>query len=101
MTGYGVVTMSTEPVRVAAGELGAEEILAALDDGRRVVITTERFGTEHEVTLRHDGQQYYCDTPVTLHRHETRDGMRRCITEQGYIQEIAAEAGSEAGGEES
>lgn len=73
-----------EPLRAAAGELDADRILAALDEGRRVVIRTERFGSEHEVTLRHDGRRYYCDTPTTLHRHEDRDEMRRCITEQGY-----------------
>jgi len=81
-----------DTLRVAAGELDAEAILTALDEGRRVVVTTERFGTRHEVTLRHDGVQYYCDTPTTLHRHESRDEMRHCITEQGYIEEIADDA---------
>lgn len=83
--------MSGDTLRAAAGELDAEAILTALDEGRRVVITTERFGTHHEVTLRHDGTRYYCDTPTTLHRHESRDEMRRCITEQGYIADIADE----------
>jgi|APHM01.1.fsa_nt_gi hypothetical protein len=83
--------MPGDTIRAAAGELDAEAILTALDEGRRVVITTEQFGTSYEVTLRHDGTQYYCDTPTTLHRHESRDEMRRCITKQGYIADIADE----------
>lgn len=75
----------TEPLHIAAGELEAEEILTELDQGRRVVVRTEMLGSEYEVTLRHDGQIYYCDTPTTLHKHETREEMRECITKQGYI----------------
>jgi len=74
--------MAEDTLRATAGDLDAEEILTALDEGRRVVLSVERFGT------RHDGQRYYCDTPTTLHRHETRDEMRRCITKQGYIAEL-------------
>jgi len=74
-----------EPLRANAGELDAEEIIAALDSGQRVVITTEMLGSEYDVTLRHDGSVYYCDTPTTLHKHETEDGMRKCIDQQGYI----------------
>jgi hypothetical protein len=75
----------TEPLHITAGELGAEEILTELDRGRRVVVRTEMLGSEYEVTLRHDGRIYYCDTPTTLHKHETREEMRECITKQGYI----------------
>ncbi|WP_435334407.1 hypothetical protein [Haloarchaeobius sp. TZWWS8] len=74
-----------EPLRARAGELDAEEILSALREGRRVQITTELLGGEHEVTLRHDGNVFYCDTPTTLHKHETEDEMRLCIEKQGYI----------------
>jgi hypothetical protein len=74
-----------EPLRANAGDLSAEEILAALDEGRRVVIRTETLGSAHDVTLRHDGTVYYCDTPTTLHKHESRDEMRRCIVDQGYV----------------
>jgi hemin uptake protein HemP len=82
--------MSEDTLRAVAGELDAEEILSALDDGRRVVVSVDRFGTTYDVTLRHDGRQYYCDTPTTLHRHEDREEMRRCITEQGYIRDLQA-----------
>lgn len=74
----------TEPLRIAAGELTADEILGALEAGRRVVVETEMLGSPHEVTLRHDGEVYYCDTPTTLHKHETTDEMRECIARQGY-----------------
>lgn len=74
----------SEPLRISAGELTVEEILDALAEGRRVVVRTELLGGEHEVTLRHDGQVYYCDTPTTLHKHESVEEMRRCIRNQGY-----------------
>lgn len=78
----------SEPLRAPAGELSADEIFAALHDGRRVVIRTEVLGTEHEVTLRHDGSVYYCDTPTTLHKHDSEAEMRQCIANQGYVQDV-------------
>lgn len=59
-------------------------MLAALEAGRRVVVTTTFLGSEHEVTLRHDGEVFYCDTPTRLHRHESRAAMRECLARQGY-----------------
>jgi hypothetical protein len=73
-----------EPLRVEAGELTAEEILEALRDGRRVVVRTQMLGGNHEVTLRHDGATFYCDTPTTLHKHTDEEGMRSCIDRMGY-----------------
>ncbi|GAB6861011.1 hypothetical protein ACFR97_01675 [Haloplanus litoreus] len=69
---------------VEAGELTATEILDALDDGQRLVVRVEMLGGIHEVTLRHDGTTYYCDTPTTLHKHESVDEMRTCIENMGY-----------------
>ncbi len=74
------------PLRVRAGELDTEAVIEALNGGRRVIVTTELLGSDHEVTLRHDGSVYYCDTPTTLHKHESEDGMRECLTEQGYVE---------------
>lgn len=74
------------PLRVKAGELDAEAVIDALNEGRRVIVTTELVGSEHEVTLRHDGSVYYCDTPTTLHKHESEDGMRQCLDRQGYVE---------------
>jgi hemin uptake protein HemP len=78
-----------EPLHARAGELPIDEILSALADGRRVVIVTELLGSDHEVTLRHDGTTFYCDTPTTLHKHGSEDKMRECIHNQGYARDDA------------
>jgi len=78
-----------EPLHANAGELAVDEIIAALVDGRRVVIVTELLGSEHEVTLRHDGSTFYCDTPTTLHKHGSEAEMRQCIHNQGYASDDA------------
>ncbi|HKL29832.1 MAG TPA: hypothetical protein VJ898_11280 [Natrialbaceae archaeon] len=75
----------TEPLRVTAGELESDEIIEHLEAGRRVVVETEMLGSAYEVTLRHDGTIYYCDTPTTLHKHETAEEMRQCLRNQGYV----------------
>jgi hemin uptake protein HemP len=73
-----------EPLRIDSGELTADEILTAVQEGRRVVVRTEMLGGTYEVTLRHDGTIFYCDTPTTLHKHEDEEGMRTCIAKMGY-----------------
>lgn len=73
-----------DPLRIEAGDLEADAILEAIEDGRRVVVTTTTLGDEHEVTLRYDGSVYYCDTPTRLHRHESAREMRTCIRNMGY-----------------
>lgn len=73
-----------EPLVVDAGERSVEELLSVLEDGRRIVVRTEFLGSEHEVTLRREGETYYCDTPTRLHRHESATEMRECLTNQGY-----------------
>lgn len=77
----------TGPLRVASGELTADEIIAALEEGRRVVVETEMLGSTHEITLRLGGGIYYCDTPTTLHKHETEAEMRTCIANHGYARD--------------
>lgn len=74
--------MST--LTIDSGELTADEILDALADGQRIVVRAEMLGGTHEVTLRHDGTTYYCDTPTTLHKHDAEDEMRTCIERMGY-----------------
>jgi hypothetical protein len=76
----------SEPLRVRAGDLSAEEVLAALREGRRVLVETELLGSTHEVTLRYDGSVFYCDTPTTLHKHESIEEMRTCLEQQGYAE---------------
>ncbi|WP_246983858.1 hypothetical protein [Halorientalis marina] len=79
------------PLYVSEGELSADEVLAVLNEGRHVIVETEFLGSEHEVTLRWDGETYYCDTPTQLHRHEAEAEMRRCLEQQGYSEEGATE----------
>lgn len=75
----------TQPLVVDAGEPSIEEVLNALEEGRRVVVRTEVVGSTHEVTLRHDGETYYCDTPTRLHKHESAAAMRECLRTNGYV----------------
>jgi hypothetical protein len=75
----------TEPIRARPGELTADEVVDALDSGRRVLITVEVVGAEKEVALRRRGDVYYCDTPTTLHSHDTEEGIRACLEGQGYV----------------
>jgi hypothetical protein len=63
-----------DPLRIDAGEMTVDEIITALTDGRRIV----------EMTLRHDGETFYCDTPTRLHKHEDPEEMRTCIERMGY-----------------
>jgi hypothetical protein len=78
------MTSMSGPPTVSAGELAGEELLERLESGERVVVRTEFLGSEHEVTLRYDGETFYCDTPTRLHRHERREEMRTCLENQGY-----------------
>ena len=74
----------TDTLQIDAGDLSVEELLTELEDGRHIVVSTEFLGSEHEVTLRHDGNTYYCDTPTRLHKHESAEEMRECLVNQGY-----------------
>lgn len=81
--------MSDQTV-VTAGEHTAEELLAKLEEGERLVVRTRVLGSEEELTLRYDGETYYCDSPTTLHKHDERDEMRTCMEHYGYVSDAAA-----------
>lgn len=72
------------PTVVDAGELTPREVLDRLKAGDRVIVRTEFLGSTHEVTLRWDGETFYCDTPTRLHRHDSESEMRACLENQGY-----------------
>lgn len=72
------------PTVIDAGECGTDELLERLREGNRVVVRTELLGSDHDVTLRFDGEHYYCDTPTTLHKHDNEADMRECIEKHGY-----------------
>jgi len=76
-----------EQITINAGEYDTDAVLEALRAGDRVLLRTDFAGSTHEVVLRFDGETYYCDTPTTLHRHETEGGMRTCLEDQGYSRE--------------
>lgn len=80
----------SETIRVEAGELSVGEMLSALREGTRIIVYTEFPGSEHEVTLRHDGNVYYCDTPTRLHKHGSEEEMRTCLVNRGYADVEAA-----------
>jgi hypothetical protein len=74
----------TEPVVVEAGDMGVDALLETIKTEGRVLVRTEFLGSEHEVTLRWDGETFYCDTPTRLHKHEDEHEMRTCLENQGY-----------------
>lgn len=71
-----------EPLVTTAGRRSVEELLDAVERGRRVVVQAEYPGAAHEVTLRWDGRAYYCDAPRRRHKHESRKAMRACIEDR-------------------
>ena len=71
---------------IDAGEFDADELIARLRGGERIVVRTEFLGDTREVTLRFDGETFYCDTPTRLHKHDDEAEMRTCIEEQGYAE---------------
>lgn len=77
----------SEVLRVEAGELSVDELIDALNDGRRIMVDVEVAGASHEVALRYDGDTYHCDTPTNLHRHTEEAEMRGCIDRMGYAAE--------------
>ena len=73
-------------ITIDAGEFDADELIARLREGERVVVRTEFLGDTREVTLRFDGETFYCDTPTRLHKHDDEAEMRACIEKQGYAE---------------
>jgi hypothetical protein len=77
----------SDQTTVEAGEHTAEELLTRLRAGERLLVQTEVLGSAEQLTLRFDGETYYCDTPTTLHKHDDAEGMERCMREAGYVRE--------------
>lgn len=76
-------------ITIDAGDLDADELIDRLNSGERVVVRTQFLGDTREVTLRFDGETYYCDTPTRLHKHADEAEMRVCIEKQGYARSDA------------
>lgn len=73
-----------ESTVVEPGERTAEELLSGLENGERFLVRTEVLGSIEELTLRFDGEIYYCDSPTILHKHTDADEMRECIEKLGF-----------------
>lgn len=69
------------------GDHTADELLSGLQDGERFVVRTEVLGSIEELTLRFDGEIYYCDSPTMLHKHTDADEMRECIENLGFARD--------------
>lgn len=74
----------SEPTVIEPGEYTVEELLAGLRDGERFVVLTEVLGSREELTLRFDGEIYYCDSPTVLHKHTSEADMRECVENLGF-----------------
>lgn len=69
---------------IEPGERTAEELLSGLENGERFVVRTDVLGSVEELTLRFDGEIYYCDSPTILHKHTEVEEMRDCIENLGF-----------------
>jgi len=69
---------------IESGELSADEIIDALQNGQRLQVSVELLDQQHRITLRYDGETYYCETPTRLHKHSDEAAMRVCIKKRGY-----------------
>ncbi|MCQ4332592.1 hypothetical protein KM295_03620 [Natronomonas sp. F2-12] len=74
----------SEATVIEPGERTVEEIISGLQRGERFTVRTEVLGSSEELTLRFDGDIYYCDSPTILHKHTDATDMRECIENLGF-----------------
>ena len=75
--------MPTESPRIAATETSTSALIDRLDAGERVVLELKKLGITTTVTLRKQGETYYCETPIKLLTYDTREGMKTCLERLG------------------
>lgn len=73
-----------DPLVTTAGSRSVDELLDAVERGRRVIVRSEWPRDTRAVTIRWDGRVFYCETPRRRHRHETRAEIRECLASQWY-----------------
>lgn len=78
----------SEPTAIEPGEHTVEELLDRLTDGERFVVRTQVLGSTEELSLRFDGETYYCDSPTILHKHTEPAEMRECIEKLGFARSV-------------
>jgi len=69
----------TEIRRISRKEATATEVLDVVERGGRVIIELTMLGRTMELAIRETEGTYYCDTPVKLLAHESRDELRECL----------------------
>ncbi len=79
----------SESTIIEPGEHTVEELLSGLKNGERFTVRTEVLGSTEELTLRFDGEIYYCDSPTILHKHTDETEMRNCIENLGFARNEA------------
>ena len=64
---------------VSRKELTAAEIVDAVENGERVIIDVSILSKTISLVIRKQDGTYYCDTPMKLMTHESRDELRQCL----------------------
>ena len=65
--------------RISRKELTAAEIADAVENGERVIIDVSVLSKTISLVIRKQDGTYYCDTPMKLMTHESRDELRQCL----------------------
>ena len=60
-------------------ELTANEVLAVLERGGRVVIEMAVLGKTTKVVIRRSEDTYYCDTPMKLMKYDNPSELKACL----------------------
>jgi hypothetical protein len=74
-------------LQATAGDLHAESIIEALNDGQRVIIEKTVHGQTSQTVREFSEGVYRCQTPVKPHTHETENGLRICLINLGHAAE--------------
>jgi hypothetical protein len=68
---------------VGIDETTSDELLSVLDDDQEVNLEVGSADSTHSVTLRKQGDTYYCDTSVKLYSYESHEELLSCLEELG------------------
>ena len=70
---------NTDIKHVSRKELTADEVLAVIETGGRVVITIPVMGQNVSVVIRRSDGTYYCDTPMKLMKYDNPGELKACL----------------------
>lgn len=60
-------------------ELSSADVVAELQEGRRVIIEVSVLGTQLRMAIRERNGTYYCDTPIKLMTFKSSDELMACL----------------------